>query len=395
MQRPALDAPASEWLVYADALQVAGDPRGELITLVHHGDEQALDTHIHNHAPALLGPAAKAFRNNTYRLTWRHCFIETADVRLRADDHGAAEVHAILSSPASAELRELALVGVTESRKPVNLSHAVTAMIGTALPPHCRSLAFVDERATRSQMQITRHAGSDPNLVRFGSLAKIWKLPIDSLRFEVGDTTRIDFGTVDATRLRRLVLRSLRLLDADEQPSDLVEGLIRTSWPVLEELELRLAETFFAGFAIERNPYVPVYDQLDARRAARYQNEAEESDNNGVDYASLEPLFAKLARAPLRRLALTSFDSADSLFEVLGRTGLPPTLRVLDLSDSTLHERHVAWMRTNAKLFASLTHLILERTSLEDARGLEGLGPTIVHSHEPLAPTYRYVVGME
>jgi hypothetical protein len=108
-------------------------------------------------------------------------------------------------------------------------------------------------------------------------------------------------------------------------------------------------------------------------------------------------MFAKLVRAPLRRLALTSTASPDDVIAMLARTGLPPTLRVLDLSDSAFTHRHVQLLRKHAKLLAPLTELVLERTSIEPAwlSELQGLGPTIRHSYSESAPTYRYVVGME
>jgi hypothetical protein len=116
-----------------------------------------------------------------------------------------------------------------------------------------------------------------------------------------------------------------------------------------------------------------------------------------VNWNELEPLFVKLVRSPLRRLALTSFASGTSLLETLRRTGLPPTLRTLDLSDSALRREHVLWMRDNKALFAPLAELVLERTGVEPSaiRELEGLGLVIAHSPSSDAPTWRYVVGSE
>src|SRR5689334_6745249 len=112
MQRPDLDAPSAEWLVYADWLQQTNDPRGELISLVHHGADP--DTFVHEHAEALLGPAAKAYRQGAYRIAWRHCFAERAEVRVTGDtEAGAAHwTRVLLQSPAAEHLRELAIVGV-------------------------------------------------------------------------------------------------------------------------------------------------------------------------------------------------------------------------------------------------------------------------------------------
>lgn len=395
MQRPAFDAPASDWIVYADFLQEAADPRGELISLVHGDDAATIAAYVHKHAQSLLGAAAKPFRKGAYDLVWRHCWIESAAVRITSEDHGEHAVRALCEAPAARELRDLAIVGVTENCKPVDLTGAIAGLAGTPLAATCTTLAIVDERATRSRTQIAREYGVDENLVRWTSLAPIWTLPLEHLRLDVADCKHLDFSGLDGRHLKSFTLRALRAYDdVSNVRLDLFDALVASSWDRLEALELRLAESFLANTPLERDPYVATYS---AREDDEGDPFAHDGNCRGVDYSTLEPMFAKLVRSPLRRLALTSFVSADSLFEVLGRTGLPPTLRVLDLSDSDLRERHVAWLRAHAKLLAPLEQLVLERTSLEahHVEALAGLGPEIVHSHDASAPTYRYVIGME
>ncbi|HET9485200.1 MAG TPA: hypothetical protein VFO79_14660, partial [Xanthomonadales bacterium] len=145
MQRPDLDAPSSEWLVYGDSLQVAGDPRGELISLFHGADDKARDAYVHKHAEALLGPAAKPFRQNAYRLRWKHCFIDTAEVLVDANHTGEHAVRALREAPVAELLRELVIVGVTNEANRIDASKAVAAAVEAPWPT-CRSLALVDER---------------------------------------------------------------------------------------------------------------------------------------------------------------------------------------------------------------------------------------------------------
>jgi uncharacterized protein (TIGR02996 family) len=395
MQRPDPAAPSADWLVYADWLQQANDPRGELISLVHHGADP--DKFVHKHAEALLGPAAKAYRQNAYRIAWRHCFADRVEVRVTCDTaQGAGHwTKVILESPAAEHLRELAIVGVTDDRKPCDLSPAIGILKDTPLPDTCTSIAIIDDRATRSRTQIAREYGTDENLVHITTLEPIWKPPIEHVRLELADAHSIAFGAIDGRRLRSLTLRCLRFQHGDD--SNIAASLRGVAWDRLEELELRLAETFSSNIPLERDPYVAVYSDDPEDEHHRYAEEADDGDSLGLNFGELEPMFAKLVRAPLRRLALTSTASPDDLIAMLARTGLPPTLRVLDLSDSAFTRRHVQLLRKHAKLLAPLTELVLERTSIEPAwlSELQGLGPTIRHSYSESAPTYRYVVGME
>jgi hypothetical protein len=396
MERPALDAPTTEWLVYADALQVAGDPRGELIALAPVADARVRDTFVHKHADALLGPAAKAYRKGALRLVWHHCFITSAEVRIHRHDrsasgadHGERWIRTLLALPDLEHLTQLTITGVTDDEKPVDLAPAIAAVTRAPWPPSLASLALVDERATRSQTQIAREVHDDENLVDFGPLEAVWRIPqLRHLVLELADATRVDFGAIDGTGLESLAIRALRACTGTNQIPYL-PALAETAWPRLESLELRLAESFFANIPRERRPYRPsIYADMEA--------EPDDGSAPNFDFGVLVPLLRRLASSPLRRLALTSFDSATSLLVAL-EAGLPDSLRVLDLSDSAIRTGDLQWMREHPSVFAHLGELRLERTAVDDSRvrELRGLAPAIVHSHRADAPTYRYVVGME
>src|SRR5205085_6508840 len=131
---------------------------------------------------------------------------DRVDVRVTGDTEASAGqwVRVLLQSPAAEQLRELAIVGVTDSHKPCDLSRAIGALADTALPRTCTSIAIVDDRAMRSRMQIAREYGTDENLVRFTTLAPIWKPPIEHVRLELADAHAVVLGPIDGRRLRSL-----------------------------------------------------------------------------------------------------------------------------------------------------------------------------------------------
>ncbi|MDF2695708.1 MAG: hypothetical protein K0S65_4091 [Labilithrix sp.] len=387
---PSLDAPTADWLVYADALQEARDPRGELIVLNEAASGGASvterDAFVNQNAEALLGGAGA--RIDAYRLKWRFCFVESAEVVVRTGDDAKQLVADLLASPAAAHVREIALVGV----QPIDLTGAME-LLAAKLPASCRSVAFIDERASKTTRLVSRDFDPDANLVTLGSLEPFWNLPqLERVHASVADGQAIELGTVNAPNLRSFVFHSLRYAGSYGDPSPVTAPLAGAVWPKLESFELRLPETWVANVPDDADAYVPVYSGNDEWEDR--MDEAEDGENEGVNWQELDPLLRQLAKSPLKRLALTSFDSADSLLGMLAAAGLPATLEELDLSDSSVASAD--WFLANKALLAPLKRLVLERTSLsdDDAKKLAGLGPEIVHSSGGGA-RYRFVVGCE
>jgi len=110
--QPSRDAAASEWTVYADALQEANDPRGELIALnkaVAEGMSPAdRDAYVARHKDALFGPAVAANLDD-YTITWHFGLIDGVDIRARSTETAAGLVEALLALPAAASLRSFTL----------------------------------------------------------------------------------------------------------------------------------------------------------------------------------------------------------------------------------------------------------------------------------------------
>jgi hypothetical protein len=393
MNQPDRDAPAADWMVYSDALQTAGDPRGELIALnaaVASGMSPAdRDAYVAAKADALFGKAAR--RRDRFDITWRFLADRVA---VRADNAVEAidDLTHLFASPVAAALHAVELVGVTPERSRVDLTRAVAVLVSD-LPRTVREVALVDERAATTQMLASRDFEPPDNLVEFGPLDAVFRIPgLEALRIDVADSEQLAIEAIDAPALRSFALRSLRYGSGAANP--LSARLAAANWPQLRSFELRLPEEYGANIIADADAYIPQYagDEDYEDRA----DEAELGDNyEGTDWAQLRPLLDNLAKLPLERLALTSFDSVDSLLGVVAASKLAPTLVELDLSDSAVALPD--WFLANRALIAPLERLVLTATTLADADAgkLRGLGPEIVHAHSAAGATYRYVVGSE
>jgi hypothetical protein len=391
MDRPAFDAPAAEWLVYGDALQQAGDPRGELIVLSHavaegRAEPAARDAHVRKHWNVLLGKCPP--NTDAYDLEWHHCLLRRATVRIR---RGAPDpLKPLLDAPAAVELRAIELRCLTDDARPFDLTTKMQQLAALA-PPACRSFAFVDDRAARSRMLVSNEYEPADDLVTFGPIEPFWARATE-LAIDVANSHQLALGTIDAPELRSFALRSLRFAD---RRGTMAQELAAARWPRLESLELRLVEEWFANVPLEREPYLAVYSDRDDDEGGGY-DDPDEGGPAGTNWSQLVPLLRGLASCPLRRLALTSFSSSRSLLEALVAASLPPALEELDLSDSTLDDGDVDWLLRHRDRFGSLRRLVVERTAIsaEAAPRLGALGPEIRHSTGD-APRYRYVVGQE
>jgi len=242
-------------------------------------------------------------------------------------------------------------------------------------------------------MMVSRDFDPPDNLVRFGPIAP-FAARAESLRIECADAEQLDLEKLEAPDLHSFTLRCLRFASAYGDASSLSTSLAEARWPKLTAFELRLPEEFGANICDDKDAYNPIYfadedyeDRLD---------EADEGENyEGINWSQLEALLTKLKALPLERLALTSFDSSQSLLDTLAKAGLPPKLVELDLSDSSISGAE--WFVENKARFATMKRLVLERTPLsaEDAQTIKReLGIEVVHSHGAGA-SYRYVVGQE
>jgi hypothetical protein len=389
---PSIDAGHDEWLVYADQLQSLGDPRGELITLNHSvasgSAPRARDEFVRTNAEKLLGAAGK--RIDAMRLGWRWMWIDTAEVVAQRDEDAAA-VAALLESPACGNLRALTIAGDPKSENDkIDLSPALAAVASRGLPASCRALSLVDQRAARSTSVIATFYDPPNNLVDFGPLGPLWpKLQhLKHLHVSVSDSMQVDWGEIASTSLVSFRVDSLTSGGRDEIP----EAFDRASWPNLEELSLRLPESWTSSIPDDANGYTRPYEDRD-------EDEYGEDDPYHDDFdwsRRLGELLESLKRTKLKRLALTSFASAAGVLLAIRDTGLPDSVVELDFSDSSFGDQEAEELLQDQSLIRRVKRLVLERVpaSKESLEPIRARGIEVVHS-EGMGATYRFLVGME
>lgn len=385
------DTPASEWLVWGDAMQEANDVRGELVGLSHGVDEGRTlagirDAYVKRYATQLLGQAANHLTH--YTLHWKFSELSAVEVRIGPDDDGPALIRAILEAPVAELLHDITLIGVPDGARSLDLSASMDLLANVH---RITSLGLVDDRARNARMLVSRDFDPDNNLVTLGQLAPFWDR-LQHLRLEVADSQEIDLESIEAPELRSFTLRSLRFADWEDAQT-MCKRLANASWPQLEAFELRLVETWVANVPNEIDPYVAIYSAPDYEG----RDDTDDGDGEGINWKTeLAPVLATLKACPLRRLALTSFDSSTSVLEAIVDSGLLSVIEELDLSDSALQPHDVDWMLEHRDVFAHLRRLVVERTSIgaTGAATLREINPRTVYS-EGNGAQYRYVVGQE
>jgi len=380
---PALDAPDEDWLVWADAMQQLGNPRGELIALANH--PALRDAHVKKHSEALLGRVIGRYvRKGHMRVTWRRARVDELELRIDEGMNGPQLIADVLGSPVATEMRGLAIAGVPKRDRELSLATTLGWLRESTLPRTWTSLALVDDRAREVAHMVSRETRPDPNLVDFGPLYELWRaFPwLEHLRLVVANPSAVQFGRMAFPELRSFTLHTLFWGEG------LGQLLAEAEWPRLSSLELRLVDPFTQNNPTDRGTYRSIYrneDERDALDLARPHEWAMTDE--------LAPLFESLGRLPLERLALTSFHDADRVLTLLEEHTLP-SLVELDLSDSSFGAAHAERLANNP-LLLQLRRLVLERVALASPKAFGGLDLEVVHSHSPDTPTHRYIVGWE
>jgi hypothetical protein len=330
---PSLDAPDEDWLVWADAMQQIGDPRGELIALGHP------DAYIAKHADALLGRSlARHLRKDQVRVSrWRRCYPDEIEIRIGDVNEGPELVSNVFNAPRAARMRSLVVAGVprdlhSEHPRPVDLAWAIEWICRRdlcPLPPELRELSLVDDRARDVDLLLSRDWNPDTNLVDFGPLISIYQqLPhLEALTVVTADPGQVRFTPIRLPNLRSFTLRCLRWSPG------LGPFLANAQWPQLRLLDLCLVESFIDEEPDDTGAYAPIWTTDRARHIPSPQKLERDLE--------LEPLFDSLARLPLERLVLRSFDSADAVVDALLAADLPETLVEIVLADCTLDAAHL------------------------------------------------------
>jgi hypothetical protein len=411
MNVPNADAPASEWLVYADALQQKGEPLGEFIALLNSGDAAKRDAWLQKNGTALLGADLAGALGQTLSLEWKWGFIEKATVKASSAETIGSVVTTLLVHPRAERLKTLAVVAVPGADDAVIDLTSLVGRIGAEKTPP--ALELIDDRAANCSTLTSRDFDPGNNLVNFGPLNSLWK-SLRSLKLVVADVRQLTFGEVNAPELESLTIHGLRLAAqayGDNEPCEVADALGQAKLPKLKNFEMRLNEEWTVNHIDDTDSYT-THDSFP-------EDEFDDGYSDGANWeAEFGAALANLTRSPLERLALTNFASTESFLRLLGQNVLPATLRELDLSESSLSGGDLPWFTQHEKQLSKIKKLVVKETGIteEDATKLKKIFESVESSAQaprarpewqseeeaaeeggteaPL-PKYRYTVGME
>lgn len=315
-----------DWLVYADALINAGDPRGELITIgVALAREDGDPKQLRAREDALLQANAEAwFGKFVSDDDWRECFGWTLNngfwgrIRLWVDyDHNGTDIpkalaHA-LAHPSAKFLRELVL-GLTSAEGDANYDGCIRALINHGPLPSLRELFIGDFNRDESEI----------SWVQVGNVGPLWPL-LPNLERLTLKGAGIRLGNLKSPTLRSLAIHTGGL------PQAAGESLGRAELPALEHLEVWFGTTNYGGSCSA------------AEARGILQN----------------PSFAKV-----RSLGLADADFADDIASEVAQAEPWPTLERLDLSMGTMTDAGAERILAVAKKFAGLAQIDLSRNFL-------------------------------
>jgi uncharacterized protein (TIGR02996 family) len=305
------------YLVYADALQAAGDPRGELIALQHAATPKArkaeralLDKHRAHFFGALAestGPADKTIGRAPLHVEWHLGFFRSA--RLSWPERGGFDkaLATLLALPSARFLRHLS-IGATSGSDQV-IYGPVAKQLARARLPHLRSLYLGDFEVEHWEV----------NWTAVGNLAPIFKAFPKLERLHVRGRDVV-LGKLTHSALRELAIHT------DGRVAPVVKALANAKLPKLERLSLDL------GGSANTIP-------------------------------SLSALFDGRFRS-LRHLALEWMGPSRGDLVALATGKTLSKLATLSLASDALTDTKLAVLATHAKRFAHLDSLDLDNNFL-------------------------------
>ena len=325
-----------DWLVYADNLTQAGDPRGELVSIgVAWARHQAEGKKKDKKIDALLDREDKLLQDNAATWfgklveddTWRECFawsLETGfwkEIRLWLDyDHKDADLPKALAyaldHPSCKFLRRLTL-GLVGAEGDCDYEPCVRAMLKHGPLLSLRNLYIGD--FVRDETEIS--------WVHVSSVGRLWALypNLESMTLRGGG---IDLGNPKSTSLRSLTLNTGGL------PGPAGESLGRAELPNLTRLEVWFGTTNYGG-----------------------------SCNGG----HARGILTNKHLAKLEHLALANADFANDIATEVSRNDLPPKLRTLDLSMGTMTDTGAKRLLAASDKLSKLDRIDLDSNFLSPA----------------------------
>ncbi len=320
------------YLVYADWLQVQGDPRGELIVLQHANQVVPANRLLASRAAHFYGRVAGALHQlERHRFdplgrdtTWRWGFLESLWISAKQTNEDAeidvpGALAALLDHPSSRFLRDLTL-GIVRFED--NSYDEVAAVIGNRRLPALRSLILGDFYSSETEL----------NWSHMGDVSPIYRA-VPDLRSLTLRSGSMQLGPIELPTLHELTILTGGL-DLDS-----LRAICRAPWPNLTTLALQLGNE--AAFTIDH--LAPV---LDGRGLPRVTHLG--LGNSTISDAIAGALARSAIAAQLVRLDLSKGTLGDAGARALAAGSFPKLERV-DVGDSFLTDDGIAALSRIAK----------------------------------------------
>lgn len=329
LEAAAFDDPTDEsaWLVLSDALQTAGDPRGEVIALAHAG--QPTEAKLREALPQ-LAPAVLLEEKDPLRFfTFAHGLPKTFTLKHEYDhEREQAEFLAALVPSALFRFVDTIELGLTSEDGGENdWSSSLDVLVSADSPVRSLLLGAFEYP---DEMEIS--------WAMWGDVSAVWKLKnLQKLHLRGAGG---DLGSVDSETLRELVIETGGL-DAGT-----LAAVTGGSLPRLESL------TVWTG---------------------------DENYGATVEMPDLVTLFEALPPT-VRHLGVCNSAHTLAVLELLPTLPVLERLKTLDLSKGVLRPPDVELIRRHAPAYAHLERIDLRENLLDDASAaaLQALFPTAV-----------------
>lgn len=327
-------------LVYADWLQAAGNPWGELISVQHALETAAGDPALVARERALLAtlPLPDA---DLGTVTWRRGLIEAVHVFNERDwmDDGFAVlelVRPLFDLPMCAGLRELRTGVIRWDSNALDVPAVLEEAAARPFAVRLERLVLGDVPA---DVDMDHHVIGDVRRVlpKFPAL-KLLKLHSGAQRWEGPDL--FEFGPLALPQLEWLIIETCAM------SRERLEAVLQSALPSLRRLELWFGSP--------------------ARDAT-------------ATLEGLAPLLSGAVHGGVTRLGLRNAEFTDALADELGRSPLAGRLEQLDLSMGTLGRAGVQALVASAPRWARLTRLDVSDSFLdeEDVAALRAAFPRV------------------
>ena len=311
------------YLVYADAILEAGDPRGELIMLhdrirgnMKSPAAQAQTTaFLTKHGAQIFGTRLWDCRDMMPDIEWRHGFVRSCRMctnlerfnGLREDISVSEALGWLLEAPVG-HLLEGLVVGIV--RYDQNDYSEICDLLGRSGAPNLQTLYLGDFTYEETEL----------NWSTIGDASRLYS-GVPNLRELTLRSGSMILGTIDLPQLRSFTTVTGGLDD------DAAKAIACARWPHLETLSVQYGRG---------------------------------SQDACTDLSSVDPILMGTLLPSLRHLGITNCEFTDELCLALPRAAILPRLSELDLSMGTMTEIGAQSLIDHRSAFAHLDKLIVE-----------------------------------